>query len=254
MRILTIHPTTSGASRLIPLYVLQKRYISRLESTKNSFLVPKRYHKNLKDSGIDVLDVDNSIDYEKARKSFVSRDNLNSKDLEDVQIKLKTTIYDAIEVLKPDLIIEDFEAYTVLPCKKFNIPRVSIHRTGQFRSIPNHLRNSNHFHSCEKSVFDSKKYDASLILVSKAFQKRENITLEEIMNYNFRFEFGNNILYVTGGVICKMVYDKCGENGIWKLLDTDKDTFKPVLEQLFEMPYDQVEQKLINYIKNYSTK
>jgi hypothetical protein len=94
-------------------------------------------------------------------------------------------------------------------------------------------------------------FDSSLILVSKAFQKREKVSLEDIMNYNFRFEFDNNILYVTGGVLCKMVYDKCGEKGIWKLLDTDKDTFKPVLEQLFEMPFDQVEQKVITYIRNY---
>lgn len=94
-------------------------------------------------------------------------------------------------------------------------------------------------------------FDSSLILVSKAFQKREKVTLEDIMNYNFRFEFDNNILYVTGGVICKMVYEKCGKKGIWELLAADDSTFKSVVSKLMEMPFETFEQKVIAYIKNY---
>ena len=89
-------------------------------------------------------------------------------------------------------------------------------------------------------------------IVSKAFQKRENITLEEIINKNFRLDFNNDILYTTGGVICKMVYEKCGKKGIWELLAADDSTFKSVVSKLMEMPFETFEQKVIAYIKNYA--
>lgn len=96
-------------------------------------------------------------------------------------------------------------------------------------------------------------FEESVKNVSKSFQKKDGITFKDIITFKFRNEFDNNILYVTGGVICKFVYDKNGQKGIWELYNSNKENFRLVLEKLFGMPYDQVETLIINYIKNYSS-
>lgn len=183
MKILTIHPAGSGASRLIPLYVLDKRYIKRQKDIKNFFLVPSYYHNDLKKNDINVVDIDNSIDHDKLAK-FLSEDHdSNIEEKFFMGNKLKKNIYKAIERVKPELVIEDLEPYTVLPCKEYNIPRISIRRTGQFRSLPESQRNSNHIHSCEKSNFDSKICDASIMLGHSVHDDTQNEDLNLIYQY-----------------------------------------------------------------------
>ena len=81
---------------------------------------------------------------------------------------------------------------------------------------------------------------------------KDQITFEEIMNFTFRNEFDNNILYVTGGVICKMVYEKKGKAGILKLYNSNDANFKDVLSELLEKSYTEVEREVIEYIRNPS--
>jgi len=52
----------------------------------------------------------------------------------------------------PDIIIEDNSFSTPLIAEKNNIPRISIHRTGFFRSISSIHKNDNHKHSIEDKL------------------------------------------------------------------------------------------------------
>lgn len=97
-------------------------------------------------------------------------------------------------------------------------------------------------------------FEEALREVSKTFQKQDNVTLEEIMTFKFRNEFDNTILYVTGGVICELVYEKHGQKGIWELYNSNQENFKSVLEKLFGMDFNQVQVLNINYIKDVAIK
>lgn len=195
MKILTIHPSGSGASRLIPLYVLEKRYISRIHSIKNSFLVPKTYHEQLINSGINILDIDNSVDHSKITE-ILDKGNLgNSSEVKEMGLKLKKNIHHAIYSYLPDVVIEDLEPYSVVPCKELGIPRISFHRTGQFRSIRPEARNPNHIHSCEKSTLDNKKYDASAILGNSKSKKHNNKE-----DYNLLNEYPDSDAKIIPGI------------------------------------------------------
>ncbi|WP_157813367.1 hypothetical protein [Flavobacterium sp. 5] len=96
-------------------------------------------------------------------------------------------------------------------------------------------------------------FEEALKEVSKTFQKQDKLTLEDIMTFKFRNKFDNNILYVTGGVICRLVYEKQGEKGIWELYNSNQDNFKLVLEKQFGMNYDELETIVIKTIKEYNT-
>lgn len=99
----------------------------------------------------------------------------------------------------------------------------------------------------------NESFEEALIETSKKLQKTQNVSLDEIINFNIRNEFDNTILYVTGGVICKFVYEKHGDKGIWELYNnTSNENFKETLERLFEESYQELDKKVINYIKNYS--
>lgn len=95
-------------------------------------------------------------------------------------------------------------------------------------------------------------FEEALQIVSATFKLKDQITFEKIMNFTFRNEFDNNILYVTGGVICKMVYEKKGKAGVWKLYNSNDANFKDVLSELFGKSYHEVEREVIKYIRNAS--
>jgi hypothetical protein len=94
-------------------------------------------------------------------------------------------------------------------------------------------------------------FDQALIKTSKTFRKKDKVSLDDIMTFKIRNEFDNSILYVTGGVICKLVYEKYGKNGIWELYNSTDTNFKSVLEKLFGMPYEKVDKLVIDYIVNF---
>ncbi len=94
-------------------------------------------------------------------------------------------------------------------------------------------------------------FDQALRKTSKTFQKNDKISLEDVMTFKIRNEFDNSILYATGGVICKLVNEKYGAKGIWELYNATDINFKLVLEKLFGMPYERVDQLVIDYIVNF---
>jgi len=154
MNTLTIPALSGGASHLIPLYVLHQRYFRKL-NVNNHFLVLEGKHETLKKSGIPVVPIDYNL-------------QIQSKD-EDLSIH-KDVLFkkqrDAYKHVQPTVIIEDNSFSTPLIAEKNNIPRISIHRTGFFRSLPKEYRNPNHMHSLEKGYKNEKSFDASFIFNS----------------------------------------------------------------------------------------
>ncbi|SMP25629.1 hypothetical protein [Chryseobacterium profundimaris] len=141
MDILTIPYFAGGLSHLIPLYVLHHKYLKNKTGITNQFLVDNNLQPILKMQGIDCV----SVDYTLEENLIVSDKNASSiKDhLKDVEKK-------AYETIKPSLIIEDTSFFTPLIAEKNNLPRISIQRTGIFRSIDKQYRNVKHVHSLEK--------------------------------------------------------------------------------------------------------
>lgn len=88
--------------------------------------------------------------------------------------------------------------------------------------------------------------------LSMQFQKKRPQSLQEIMDFTYRNKFDNNVIYITGAVICQMAYDREGVSGIKILLKCDDDTFKEAMETVFCMPFCELEQKVINYIVDYN--
>lgn len=95
-------------------------------------------------------------------------------------------------------------------------------------------------------------FDLGLKNTSRTFKKLDLISLDDIMSFKIRNEFDNSILYVTGGVICKFVFDKRGKDGIKILYNCNKENFKFTLENLLEKDYLTIENDIISYIKNYN--
>jgi hypothetical protein len=141
MNILNIPYFAGGLSHLIPLYVLHHKYIRNNSEIKNKFLVNNSLQNLLKIQGVDCVSM-----------NYFSEDDLllNSND----NLKLKKYVLEkekeAYEIVKPRLIIEDTSLSSPLIAEKNGIPRISIQRTGIFRSIDKRYRNSSHVHSLQK--------------------------------------------------------------------------------------------------------
>ncbi|MDV6167134.1 hypothetical protein R1T16_01775 [Flavobacterium sp. DG1-102-2] len=83
--------------------------------------------------------------------------------------------------------------------------------------------------------------------------KDKEVSLDEIITSKYRNTLDNNPIYLSGAVICKLVYERYGTTGIIRLLDCtqQKEGFEKLLEDLFEMSYNEVGILVINYIKGY---
>lgn len=141
MNILNIPYFAGGLSHILPLYVLHHKYIRNNDQIKNKFMVNNNLQHFLKLQGVDCVPMD----------FFCEEDLLmNSND----NLKLKKYVLDkekeAYDIVKPTLIIEDTCLSSPLIAERNNIPRISIQRTGIFRSIDKRYRNSNHVHSLQK--------------------------------------------------------------------------------------------------------
>ena len=140
MNILTVPYIAGGISHLIPLYVLQQRYLRSNTEVKNQFLVNNNSQTFLKMQGIDCV----PIDYTFEGNLIMSKDFLK---INERLIEMEQKAYD---IVKPSLIIEDTSCITPLIAEKNHLPRISIQRTGIFRAIDNRFRNANHVHSFQK--------------------------------------------------------------------------------------------------------
>jgi len=89
----------------------------------------------------------------------------------------------------------------------------------------------------------------------------------DIVKGNYKFDFANlldnevgvgeedaNLSYVTGGLICKLTYDKEGMNGIFKLLQggwKDEDLYKTV-ENVLGVKRESMDSLIRNELKKYA--
>jgi hypothetical protein len=95
-------------------------------------------------------------------------------------------------------------------------------------------------------------FEIGLIDVSGFLKNKSDVSLEKIMKFEVRKEFDNNVLYVSGGVLFKFVFDKKGIDGVIKLYKCTNDNYKATLSELLEMEYEKIDKLVIDYIKNYS--
>ena len=153
MKILTIPYVVGGASHLIPLMVLNNNYIKSIPSVDNYFLIPKEKHQMLNAFGMKTAPFDYNIppfavaDIKKNMEKGLAQEFVQSIDrFKKYFIDLESKAYAAI---KPDVLIEDCSSSTLQLEKKYGTPRISIQRTGMFRSLPREYRNPNHVHSLE---------------------------------------------------------------------------------------------------------
>ena len=142
MRTLSIPYVFGRLSHLIPLMVLHHNKIRALEKIDNRFLVESSISDMLSRFGMKSVPVH-------YRTSEIEQ--TQALQLQSVNKTILDTELKAIEDFKPDLLIEDFCFNSPMLSKRFNIPRISIQRTGMF-SASIHERNPRHKHSLEKGM------------------------------------------------------------------------------------------------------
>ncbi len=141
MNILNLPYFAGGLSHLLPLYVLHHKHIKHQAGVNNYFLVNNNWQRFLEMQGVGCV----PIDY---------FDNEALQQVSHNQVKAASYVVEkqkeAYDKVKPALIIEDTAFSSPLIAEKNNVPRISIQRTGMFRSIDERYRNSTHVHSMQK--------------------------------------------------------------------------------------------------------
>jgi hypothetical protein len=94
-------------------------------------------------------------------------------------------------------------------------------------------------------------YQQALSMVSETLKTYQNPTFKDITSFKVRNKFDSNIFYVTGAVLCELIYEKQGEKGIMKVYYSKKETLDSVLEEIFEMPIKETEERVMHQIINY---
>lgn len=159
MTILNIPYFTGGLSHMLPLLALNHRYNKSLNSY---FLVHSSLQGFLKGKGVNCV----PIDYFGNETEYLD----NSKQAIEYVVKKEKEAY---EKIKPTLIIEDCSLTSPLIAEKNNVPRISIQRTGFFRSIDKCYRNPDHLHSLQKGDSVQHSLADSTKTVSKLLQNSE---------------------------------------------------------------------------------
>jgi hypothetical protein len=137
MNILSIPYISGGLSHFIPLYVLNDK-LRKENLINNYFLTNKATQNFLMPKKIPFVPIDYSINPENFQNIDISKINNYVFEMEK----------SAINFIKPLVIIEDIPYNTLF----HDIPKISITRTGNFRSIELNLRNNNHTHSIQKGL------------------------------------------------------------------------------------------------------
>lgn len=139
MNILSVPYIFGGLSHFLPLCVLNQKFKTD-NNVKNYFLVNIAIQKFLKARNIPCVSIDYNLDLSLIENEKVQELNKFIMEMEE----------EAFNFVKPSIIIEDTSFLTPLIAEKNNVPRISIQRTGNFRTIDHSLRNSNHTHSLQK--------------------------------------------------------------------------------------------------------
>lgn len=142
MKILTVSAISGGMSHLIPLYVLHQRYLRSEREIDNLFLINSESQKLFRMQGIHCLPIDYRL-----KEDLPNPANFLSQ--KEYVLEMEKEAYNLV---KPSLIIEDNAFFTPLIAEKNQVPRISIQRTGAFRSIDRRYRNDKHRHSIEKGT------------------------------------------------------------------------------------------------------
>lgn len=84
-------------------------------------------------------------------------------------------------------------------------------------------------------------------------KNNDTITLDDIIENKYRHSFDNTPLYVAGAVICELVYKKIGIKEVKNILNLDINDLKEELQSIFnKSSWNEVDKKIIDYIKNYT--
>jgi hypothetical protein len=163
MNILSVPYIFGGLSHFLPLYVLNHK-LKVINSIKNSFLVNNTIQNFLKIQNTRFVPIDYNFNENIIEDG--KTDNLNRaiKEMEE----------EAFNIIKPSIVIEDTSFLTPLISEKNNVPRISIQRTGLFRSIDSSLRNGRHTHSLQKGFFIDKAEFSSEYIQSSIFDISES--------------------------------------------------------------------------------
>lgn len=131
-----------GISHILPLMVFQHNYISQIKGLNNYFLAESSKHRILKNLGMKDLPFDYSIKKE--------HDANVTSQLNYIGKQIKSIEENAIRYLNPDYLLEDFDYNSTELSLKYNIPRISIQRSGYFNCRSAQDNNIRHMHSLEK--------------------------------------------------------------------------------------------------------
>lgn len=130
-------------SHQIPLLVMYEKYLKNLKDISCTFMLPISQHKYCQEHNITVLDFDNTPPRLMMEKEII--------DINKIPFFLEKK-KERIRNFAPDVVIEDSCFDTAEFCELNNIPRISIQRTGIFRTSDPATRNSLHVHSLEKEL------------------------------------------------------------------------------------------------------
>lgn len=133
-----------------------------MQNINSFFLLPQNLHDQYKTFGINVLPTDFSVfNGDHLHEVMMLGDPVQK--LQSMYNQYVSKLKYAFDVSSADVIVEDNEVFSTLLAEKNGIPRISMFRTGLFRSIDNAKRNPAHTHSMEKTNF-GRPFDASMIL------------------------------------------------------------------------------------------
>lgn len=179
VNVLSIPMFMGGASHQIPLFMLHQKYFKKLNSLNNHFLLPQRVHNSFSKEGVNILPIDYEIDIRNA-SSVDSSFATSFLDMEK----------SAFKTSQPDIIIEDCSFSAPLLAEKNKIPRISIHRTGFFRSISEKKRNHAHIHSVDA-------HNQLGFLKAKSFSNKR---IEEKNDQEIIFDYLNSKTKIIPGI------------------------------------------------------
>lgn len=147
MKILNIPYFAGGLSHLLPLMVLNQKFLNMDTQIRNQFLVNNNLQSLLKMKGIDCVPL-----------NFFGNDDMHLFANKEQTLKYVIEKHqEAFEKTSPELILEDTSFTSPLIAEKNNVPRISIQRTGLFRSIDDRFKNAGHVHSMQKADYLQKQ-------------------------------------------------------------------------------------------------
>lgn len=97
-------------------------------------------------------------------------------------------------------------------------------------------------------------YEESLIEFSNDIKNIDSLSIDDITHNRYRNPHNNNPIYVTGAVICDMVYEKVGIKGVKRLINLNMEDLKNALIEIFDKSsWEEVDRMVMDYIRSYST-